>query len=214
MTSVRELFLRLPAGRFEATEWGRRYDDDVGLAWVECQRGDWLLWLAGILETSHPLVAQATLDCARFALSLLPDEGDELQLQPVVEVAERWVRGEETAEACAEAAKGILYVYKTDAAPRGGSMAGYATSAVSAAVNVATFTSPLGVACAASAAALAAAQVATPNDETAIRAAHRKCAHIVRARIPFDQLVATHGFEIYAKAVYTTRWRGRAPGLE
>ena len=54
--SVSALFRRLPAG-VEAIEWGRRYADDLGHAWHECKRGDWLLWLAGILEVDPKLRA-------------------------------------------------------------------------------------------------------------------------------------------------------------
>ena len=209
MTDVGELFLRLPAARFEATEWARRYGDDVGSAWVECPRGDWLLYLAGILEIDAQALVSAACDCARFALSLLPDADAELGLIPVLELAERWTRGEASAEECRVAARGILYIYKTEEGlsqlPSAAPTSGYATAAVSAAVNLPTFQSAFGLACGASAAALAAAQVATPQDETAILAAHARCADLVRERIPFDLLAASPGFLAYAAAV-TRSW--------
>ena len=77
--------------------------------------------------------------------------------------------------------------------------AGYATAAVSAAVTVPTYNSPVGIAAGAAAAALAAAQVATPNDERAIADAHRKCASLVRERIPFSVLTTSKAFEHYAR---------------
>lgn len=197
------MFQRLPAGQ-EAQSWGRRYGDDLGHAWQECPRGDWLLWLAAILEADPRLVTLAACDCARFALSLLPDGKQEDHLRPVLETAERWARGEGSkVEDCRDLARQILEIYR-DAPEQLGEQAataGYATSAVSAAVNLPTFESPYGVACAAAAAALAAAQVAAPNDEDAIDDAHRRCADLVRARIRFDEVARTSGFQTYASLV-------------
>lgn len=67
--------------------------------------------------------------------------------------------------------------------------------------NIPTYLSTLGVACGASAALLACAQVATPNDETAILDAHKRCADLVRKRIGFNEVVGTKGFKRYAKTV-------------
>ncbi len=203
MATVSLMFQRMPAGH-HAVDWGRRYADDLGHAWQECPRGDWLLWLAGILEADPRLVTLAACDCARFALSLLPDGKQEDHLRPVLDTAARWAQGEgSSVDDCRSLAQQILAIYKE--APEQlvdqAATAGYATSAVSAAVNVPTFESPFGVAAAAAAAALASAQVAAPNDEDAIDDAHRRCAELVRARIPFQEVATTRGFQHYARLV-------------
>lgn len=207
MTNVSDLFQRMPGTHIEAGEWGRRYSDDLGHAWGECPRGDWAIWIAAILETDHRLVAEAACDCARFALSLLPLDKQEEHLLPVIELAEGWARGELKAEVCAQAAKDVLAVFQDPATHESddrAATAGYATSAVSAAVSVPTYTTTFGLACAASAAALTAAEVAEPIDETAILDAHRRCAELIRKRIQFSDLVATRGFKLYAKTVTKT----------
>lgn len=206
--SVSALFSRLPAG-VEAIEWGRRYADDLGHAWHECKRGDWLLWLAAILEVDPKTVSLAALDCARFALSLLPEADDEARLSAVATLVETWAAGEVEPGELREAAEQVLAIYHDPS--RDGSQdhpfAGYATSAVASAVLVPTYRSTYGVACAAASAGLAAAQVAGPHDETALLDAHELCARQVRGRIPFEALVATPGFRLYARSV------GEALGL-
>jgi hypothetical protein len=202
VASVRDLFRRAPVGH-EAAEWGRRYSDDLGHAWHECPRGDWALWLAGILEITAQDMTRASLDCARFALSLLPEAEDEARLQAVLSLADRWVEGEGDAETLRTAAEEILAIYH-DPRREGGDdhpLAGYATSAVAAAVLVPSYHSTYGLACAASAVGLASAQVAAPNDETALLDAHAYCARLVRRRIPFEKLVTTRGFRLYSSFV-------------
>ncbi|MGE0707161.1 MAG: putative immunity protein [Planctomycetota bacterium] len=201
MTGVSDLFSRAPIG-LEAKEWGRRYADDLGHAWAECPRGDWALWIAAIMELDPRVVTQAALDCARFALSLLPEADDEERLRPVLTLADRWVAGEVEAEALRDAAREVLAIYNEGKGGAGTEhlLAGYATSAVAAAVLVPTYRSTFGLAAAAAAAGLAAAQVAGPHDETALLDAHECCARLVRKRIPFEALVGTRGFSIYARS--------------
>ncbi|RMG13659.1 MAG: hypothetical protein D6731_11755 [Planctomycetota bacterium] len=212
--AVRELFARMAGERPAALAWAEPYGDDLGRAWVECARGDWLLWLAGILEVDRRLVVLAAVDCAVFSLSLLP-EGHVETLRPLVELAQAWAKGEADAESCAAAAKDVLSIYRDPPpAPRGdeGPMTGYATAAVSAAVMVPIYESPVGIASGAAAAALAAARVATPNDEGAIDAAHARCAELVRTRIPFERLVESPGFRRFAARASRSHARGEVAG--
>lgn len=205
MATVSDLFQRMPGGHIEASEWGRRYADDLGHAWVECPRGDWLAWLAAILETPPQLLMQAICDCTRFALSLLPEDQQEDHLAAVLDMADRWVAEEATSAECGEVAAQVLAVYQDPEALKAregeSPIAGYATAAVAAAVNVATFTSTFGLASGCAAAVLAAAQVATPIDETATLDAQQRCADIIRERIQFHDLVGTRGFRLYARSV-------------
>ena len=57
-------------------------------AYLNCHRGDWLLWLAAKLSLPRPLLVQAACDCARTALCFVPlDEPRPLQ---AIEAAEAW----------------------------------------------------------------------------------------------------------------------------
>ncbi len=200
---VAQLFQRMPGGKIDAANWAKGYGDDLGKLWEDCPRGDWLVWLAGILELDHALVALAAADCAEFSLSLLPMENHEERLGPLLQLVHRWAEGNADAEDCELAAKDVLAIYRqpgpanVDESPT----AGYATAAVSAAVMVPTYGSPIGIAAGAAAAALAAAQVATPNDEGAIRAAHGRCADLVRERLPFSVVTVSEAFKRYARSV-------------
>lgn len=202
MAGISDLFGRMPTGD-EAREWGRRHSDDLGEAWLECPRGDWLLWLAGILEVGVRPVTLAALDCANFALSLLAADEDEERLAAVLVLANRWLEGEVEPERLRCAAQEVLAIYHDPSRDGSGDhpLAGYATSAVAAAVLVPTYRSTYGLACSALAAGQAAAQVAAPNDETALLDAHAYCARLVRKRIPFPVVVAAPGFASYARSV-------------
>jgi len=205
VTQVSDLFSRMPGGHFEASDWGRRYADDLGHAWAECPRGDWLLWAGAILEVDHATITRATLGCARWALALLPAAEDEQLLNDVLDLADRWCLGEASSEECREAARSVLAIYQQGSKgerDQGHALAGYATSAVAAAVLVPTYNSVFGRACGASAAALAAAQVAAPYDETVLFDAHSYCAELVRNHIPFEAVVGSTGFRVYARSLF------------
>lgn len=201
---LHHLFRRLPGSGPEACAWADQLEvrHDLRRAWEMCPRGDWLLWIAGILAVDRTLVTEAACDCARFAVALLPEARVERLLRDVIAVADAWARGVEGADACRAEAEAVLRIYKQKSEMKVNEAEapteGYAAAAVSAAVNVPTFESAFGVACAAASAALAAAQVATPNDEGATDAAHLKCADLVRDRIGYPNLVATLAFTRYA----------------
>src|SRR3990170_2573765 len=80
----------------EALEWVRDYQslDD---AWQHCERGDWMLWLAGKLSgnsesDSRKKVVLAACQCARLALKYVKS-GEERPLK-AIEITEAWTRGE------------------------------------------------------------------------------------------------------------------------
>jgi len=96
------LLTRLDACR-EGREWAAGKTPEQ--AWAECPRGDWLLWLAGLLGIDRKVLVHATCACARLALPHVPT--GELRPLKSIEAAERWARGEATNEdvrAAAEAA--------------------------------------------------------------------------------------------------------------
>jgi hypothetical protein len=79
----------------EAVTWARDYDTPAA-AWAACERGDWMLWLAGRLaepsrsDARRPLVLAACA-CARLALPYVFH--DEPRPLAAIELAEQWARG-------------------------------------------------------------------------------------------------------------------------
>jgi hypothetical protein len=81
----------------EAVEWAHGYDS-LEAAWADCQRGDWMLWLAGhcagdqpYSDARRPLVLAACA-CARLALPHVPAGEDRPRV--AIETAEAWARGD------------------------------------------------------------------------------------------------------------------------
>jgi hypothetical protein len=149
----------------EALEWLRKNDyPTLNDAWQVCERGDWMLWLAGKMagepmsDTRKPLVL-AACECVRLALPYVK-LGETAPLA-AIELAEKWARGGKsiTAESLQAA------VTAADA---------YATAAVYAADSTAT-----------SVAAVAATAAAYAADSTASsEKTLKKCADIVRKYYP------------------------------
>ena len=82
----------------EAIAWADGYGS-AEAAWAACERGDWMLWIAGRLagepgsDSRRPLVL-AACECARLALSIYEGRrpGD-ARPRTAIETAERWARG-------------------------------------------------------------------------------------------------------------------------
>ena len=81
--------------------------DFLSLIWERCDRGDWLLWLAGRAEVKREVVVLACCRCARLALPFA--EGTEAVSRKTIEVAEAWTRGEATIEEVRTAADAAVY---------------------------------------------------------------------------------------------------------
>ena len=81
----------------DAVQWART-QPDLRTAWSACERGDWMLWLAGYYAGSagsdarRPLVL-ATCDCAGLARPHWR-EWDVPVLERALDTARRWARGE------------------------------------------------------------------------------------------------------------------------
>ncbi len=169
---------------------------DAVTAWNQCERGDWMLWLAGKYagppegEGRKGLVLAACA-CARLALphftKLYPHDG---RVLACIETAERWARGEATlaelrqarsaADDAADAAAAADAAYAADAAA-------YAA----AAADAAAYTAAAAAAYAADADAAdadAAAYVDAAADAADADAARKKalaaCADCVRRFYP------------------------------
>jgi hypothetical protein len=80
----------------EAVWWARGYASPQA-AWAACERGDWMLWLAGRLagephSAARKRLVLAACACVRLALEYVPR--GEARPRTAVETAERWARDE------------------------------------------------------------------------------------------------------------------------
>jgi hypothetical protein len=126
----------------EAIEWAKNYET-LSDAWAVCERGDWMLWIAGKegLCTRQELVF-AACQCARLSLPYTKDK----RVLICIEITEAWTRGEATiddvkiARKSASAAAYVAYVadaysnaaYVAYAAASAASVDAYASSAAAA----------------------------------------------------------------------------------
>ena len=79
----------------EAMQWLATLDPLLSAyaAWRSCERGDWLLWVAGRVVEQRLLV-QAACDCAESVLHLVPAGEDRPRV--AIETTRRWCVGEAT----------------------------------------------------------------------------------------------------------------------
>ena len=165
-------------------------DRDITAAWAECDRADWMLWLAGRV-VARKTVVLAACACARTALRYVLAGEDRPRV--AIETAERWARGEATiaevrsaaAAAAAYAADDAAYAaaYAADAAAYAADAAAYA--AADAAAAAAAYAADYAAYAAAAAAAYAAADAADGR-----KVALAQMADLVRGIIVADQVVA------------------------
>jgi hypothetical protein len=183
------------ASRMHPLEWlralGAQGDVIDGLArigatrdwqtlWSECPRGDWLLGIAERLGVDHVALVRAAIGCARTA-----DAGPDAAR--LLDVAERWTRGDAAASEVAEATR----ILEQAASPLGDPALEAATRAALAVGygvedRAALASAP---AAAAESAIVAAMTRGDVSLEFAMRRAHDACASAVRAAVPW-QLVA------------------------
>jgi len=69
-----------------------RSKPDAESAWRDCERGDWLLWIAASLGVDRNAVVLAVCDCVEMASFPWP-EGDD-RPRRAIETARAWIRGE------------------------------------------------------------------------------------------------------------------------
>ena len=176
----------------EAIEWGEQYGS-LEDAWADCERGDWMLWLAGKLSgrsdsDSRKKLVLTACECARLALSYVK-EGENRPLK-AIEEAEKWARGEDgitlqdvrdAADAARAAARDVADAYAYAAAARDAARDAYAYTA--AAYAAAYAAAAADVAWAAYAAAYAAAWTARDAADAEVETC-KKCADIVRKHYP------------------------------
>lgn len=177
-TDAMQEILRRTGARDDVCQWSR----NMGLrqAWTDCERGDWLLWLAARLGVDRRQVVLAACQCARLALPhVTPIEERPRQ---AIEEAEAWCRGEANLKqlrAAAVAAFDAAY----DAAADAAALAAHAALAAAQAA----FSDYV--------AAVARAAARADADYTAAHAAARadtlrRCADLVRQVIPYHTIAA------------------------
>ena len=93
MKSTKDILTKLGACP-EAVKWAGRKTHKK--AWGTCQRGDWLLWIAGKLNVDRKKLVLAACGCARTALKYVPEGEDRPRI--AIETAEAWIKGEATIE--------------------------------------------------------------------------------------------------------------------
>ena len=82
-----------------AREWAE--GKDLKTAWDTCERGDWLLWLAGRMAdkpgwATHKAIVSVACDCAELALPYAAP--GEMRPAECIRVVRTWVKGEATIE--------------------------------------------------------------------------------------------------------------------
>ena len=106
----------------EAVEFART-QPDLATAWKNCERGDWMLWLAGRLagpagdDRRRPLTL-AACGCARLALEQFEKRNSaESRPRKAIETAESWARnsGATLAEVRSGAAAAAAYAARLSA---------------------------------------------------------------------------------------------------
>ena len=90
----------------DAVKWAKE-QPSFAQAWQTCERGDWMLWLAGKMHdkpewpTRQQLVL-AACDCAELSLKYVPKGEDRPRV--AIETARAWAKGKATIDEVAAAA--------------------------------------------------------------------------------------------------------------
>ena len=161
----------------EAIEWASTqstYEE----AWQNCERADWLLFLAGRLCDQKQVVLAACA-CARTTLKFVPEGENRPRI--CIETTEAWVRG----EASIEQVKAV----RKDAYASAYASAAYAAYAAYAVASAADAAHAVAYAAHAAAYAADAAYVATSAADAAHKSAHLEMCDIIRGMFSRPELV-------------------------
>jgi len=168
----------------EALNW---YDQQSSeQAWLSCERGDWMLWIASKLNVDRKIIVLAACDCVETSLQYITI--GENRPRVAIEAARGWAVGTATIEdvkIAADAAAAAAYAAHAVAAHA----AAHAADAATAAADAATAADADADACTVAVVADAAAAAAYAADAAYGTWADAKskslltCAKIVRQRI-------------------------------
>ena len=166
-------------------EWAENHGGLLQDLWRDCERGDWMLWLAAKAGVDRRTVVKAACACARTALVHVP-AGEE-RPRRALELAEAWTRGQAKRAAVRAAARAGRATFAAGYVSAAAAFAAYAAVAALSAADDATAYADYAAVYAADAAALAAASAA--NDDVEIARAQARaealadCAELVRVQI-------------------------------
>jgi hypothetical protein len=171
-----------------ALEW-LATQPDAATAWATCERGDWMLWLAGRYvgepgsDARRPL-ALAACACARLALPVFEARHpDDQRPRQAVETAEAWARGAPGVTLDTVRASSAAYATYASAYAAASATASFAAASVAASAAASAAASVAAASAAASfAAASAAASAVTRTDML------RRCADLVRQYYPLPPI--------------------------
>ncbi len=79
----------------EAVGWAKDYSTSLK-AWKACERGDWLLWIAGRVNIDRKLLVTAACACAKLSLQYVPAGEERPRIS--IETALKWVNGDSSLE--------------------------------------------------------------------------------------------------------------------
>ena len=103
----------------DALVWASKYPATAtAKAWVECERGDYLLWLIGKIDGGEPesderkKLVRCACECARLALPYTKDS----RVLRCIENTEHWTNGEATIEEARNARAYAAAAYAASAA--------------------------------------------------------------------------------------------------
>ena len=164
----------------EVQEWAEAHGGPMEELWRDCERGDWMLWLAVRAKIDRRVVVNAACACARTALQYVP-AGEE-RPRRAIEAAEAWARGEETLEAVRTAADAADYA-AADATYTDYAAAEAATSAYFAATAANAYAANVVAAYTAVVNAASAAFFGSDGGKLACAQTLAECAELVRAYI-------------------------------
>ena len=131
----------------DALEWLREQrHPTLATAWAECERGDWMLWLAGRLagpqgsDARRPLTL-AACECARLSLPRWEAlHANDRRPHVAIETAEAWARGGDGAPSLDEVRRAAYatYAYASAYACASACACAYASTSVDARADSAT----------------------------------------------------------------------------
>ncbi len=158
-----------------ALEW-LETQKSMKTAYENCEKADWLLWLAEEIGIDRKILVSAACDCAVTSLKYVK-KGDEAP-RISIRKARLWVRGKANKE---EVRKAASVNYISDAAYAASDAASDAASCAAAYAAYAAF---IAYSAANAAAYAAASDAAAYAASAAGRRVHKKLAKIVKRRIP------------------------------
>lgn len=163
----------------EARAWAAGTPGTPEELWSTCPRGDWLLWLAMRAGVDRRVVVLAACDCAETATPHLTDSTRGPALA-AIETARRWARGEATQQDVRNANAALTGREDGDAADHAACAVAFAAYAAFVSVR----------SVAADDVSMAAAYASSAVVGEDVRTGLRRCADLVRARIPWADVEA------------------------